>query len=277
MIEFYREQTFMTPEVALSYVEGPTTGKPVVFLHGAGSRWQPFQTVMDDLSNKYHVFALDMRGHGKSGHTPDAYNLENYATDLYQFIDSQIGSPAVIYGHSLGALVGIQIAARHSQSVDKLVLGDPPLYMIDTATQDTHWYRAFAELLDFKLRHPDLNEMDAYLKTNFPNMTPRRREERVQSLFSLDADAIRSIMSDDMMRGINLSSLISEISCPVMLLRGNPSLHSALREQDVTFVTKHVRNFWILDMETIGHGIIPPEYFPQLMEFIDADPGYNPF
>jgi pimeloyl-ACP methyl ester carboxylesterase len=214
-----------------------------------------------------------MRGHGCSSHTPGAYHLDDFARDVHQWITCQIGQPAAVYGHSLGALVGINLAARHPSDVRVLMLGDPPLFHHDTPIQDISWQEAFKELLTFMTDHPTSAEREDCLIRDYPNLPPERRTERVRSLEGLDPDVIRAIISNEQMKGINLTDLAAHVICPVLLLRGNPKLGSALREQDVKFALTHLPNIRVLGMETIGHGIMPVELLPQVIEFIDAAPG----
>jgi pimeloyl-ACP methyl ester carboxylesterase len=261
---------FHSTEAALAYIEGPPNDLPLILLHGLASRWQPFQSILPALSVKYHVFALDFRGHGQSSHTPGAYRLDDYTRDILQFIACQVQKPVVVYGHSLGALVGINLAAQQPQWVRGLILGDPPLYHHDTLTQNTFWLAAFIELLEFKNAHPDPDEMEAWLAQNYPGMSSERRAERVHSLETVDPDVVRAVVSNTQMEGISLATLVPRITCPVLLLRGNPSLGSALREQDVDFALKHFPRICALEMETIGHGIIPAPLLPQMMKFIDT-------
>jgi pimeloyl-ACP methyl ester carboxylesterase len=264
----YPEKQFSTADGTLSYVEGPANGETIILLHGVGSRWQPFLPVMPGLSEHFHVFAIDLRGHGRSGHTPGEYRLEDYTRDIQTFIADKVQAPAVIYGHSLGALVAIHLAAQHPESARKLILGDPPLYYHNTRTQDTFWQKAFQDLLDFMLAYPDPEQMNATLAQNWPNMAPERREERVRSLEGLDPDVIRAVISDELMNGVSLASDVSEVDCPVLLLRGNPGLGSALREEDVTFALEHFADVSLLRMESVGHGIVPVSLLPELIEFI---------
>ncbi len=269
-MEPFQSGYFQSKEAALSYVVGPPNKVPLVLIHGTGSRWQPFQPILPALAEKYQVYALDLRGHGGSSHTPGAYHLEDYCRDVSEFIVHQVGAPVVIYGHSLGALVGIYLAVHRPQEVRALVLGDPPLFYHDTRFQDTFWHAAFIELLEFQRAHPDPIEMEAWLAQNMPGMSPDRRAERVHSLEGLDPDVIRALISNAIMEGVSLEALIPRIACPVLLLRGNPSLGSAVREQDVAYARKHFQNISVLEMETIGHSILPAALLPQVMQFIDA-------
>jgi pimeloyl-ACP methyl ester carboxylesterase len=269
----FSERHFNSTEAVITYVQGPPNGAPVVLLHGVGSRWQPFQPILPVLAEKYQVYALDLRGHGRSSHTPGAYNLDDFTRDVYQFLNQRVQAPAVIYGHSLGALVAINLAAQEPHLVRALILGDPPFYYHDTPTQDTIWQAAFTELLEFMTEYPDPADMEAWLAQNMPNMSPERRRERVRSLEGLDPDVVRAMISDELMAGISLSTLLPQVACPVLLLRGNPNLGSALRAQDVEFAVANFSELHVLEMETVGHGIVPANLLPQVMAFIDKSWG----
>jgi pimeloyl-ACP methyl ester carboxylesterase len=266
----FSERHFDATEVVIFYVQGPPNGAPVVLLHGVSSRWQPFRPILPVLAEKYQVYALDLRGHGRSSHTPGAYNLDDFTRDVYQFLIHQIQAPAVIYGHSLGALVSINLAAQQPQMVRALILGDPPLYYHDTLTQDTFWQAAFTELLEFMTKYPNPTDTDTWLAQNMPTMSPERRRERVRSLEGLDPDVVCAVISGELMEGISLPALLPRIACPALLLRGNPKLGSALRQQDVEFAVANFPELQVLEMETIGHGIFPVSLLPQVMAFIDA-------
>ena len=65
-----KEQPFDTGRVTINYAEGPASGPPLVLLHGIISRWQYFLPIIPNLSIRWHIYALDFRGHGKSGRVP---------------------------------------------------------------------------------------------------------------------------------------------------------------------------------------------------------------
>ena len=264
------EKQFDSGEGLLSYVQGPSNGPPILLLHGAASRWQPFQSILPALAEKHQVFALDLRGHGRSSHTPEAYHIDDFSGDIQQFILQKVRAPVAIYGHSLGGLIAINLAARHPESVCAVILGDPPLYYHDTLIRDTFWLEAFQELLDFINDHPTSVEREAWLVQNMPSMTPERRAERVRSLEGLDPQVLQAIIDDEQMKGVSLPALASRVTCPVLLLRGNPELGSALREQDVEFALRDFSDIQVLEMESIGHGIVPIPLLPQVLAFLES-------
>src|SRR5579884_3865982 len=96
------EQRFHTGAVEINYGEGPADGAPLVILHGGSACWQYGSALLTALSDRWHVYAPDFRGHGRSGHVPGRYLLRDYATDTAAFLERVVQQPAILYGHSLG-------------------------------------------------------------------------------------------------------------------------------------------------------------------------------
>lgn len=62
------EHTFDAGAVSINYVaEGREDGRPMVFLHGVTNRWQTWLHAMTAFAAEWRVYALDFRGHGRSG------------------------------------------------------------------------------------------------------------------------------------------------------------------------------------------------------------------
>ena len=63
----------------------------------------------------------------RSGRVPGHYRLHDYADDVSAFIVRTVGGPATIYGHSLGGIVALLVAAHAPELVRAVVVGDAPL------------------------------------------------------------------------------------------------------------------------------------------------------
>ncbi|NIV35570.1 MAG: alpha/beta fold hydrolase, partial [Anaerolineae bacterium] len=121
------EKTVQVGEVTVNFAEGPPSGPPLVLLHGGGDRWQYLLPIIPSLALRWHLFALDLRGHGKSGRVPGAYRPEHYAADVVAWMDRHLAEPAILFGHSLGGWAALMAAAQRAEKVRALILGDPPL------------------------------------------------------------------------------------------------------------------------------------------------------
>jgi pimeloyl-ACP methyl ester carboxylesterase len=117
-----------TDGLALSCTDYGGTGRPpLLFIHGgsAHARWWDF--VAPAFSDRFHVLALDQRGHGESPWTQEwTYGTRQYVADLAAVIaDWELGPP-VIVGHSMGGHTVLNYAADHAARLRAMVVIDSP-------------------------------------------------------------------------------------------------------------------------------------------------------
>lgn len=112
----------------INYAEGPDNGPPLLLIHGQATTWQSWHRVLPDLSERFHVFAVDVYGHGKSARVPEKYTARAIAADMEQFLTQVVGEPATVAGHSSGGLIAAVLAADAPQHVRGVILEDPPFF-----------------------------------------------------------------------------------------------------------------------------------------------------
>lgn len=110
--------------VVLAYrVAGDPTGRPVVLLHGLGEDERDWHTVLSTLSATYRVYALDLRGHGRSAH-PGRYSFELMRDDVIGFLDAVGVERCALIGHSMGGVVAILLAEAAPHRLTHLIVED---------------------------------------------------------------------------------------------------------------------------------------------------------
>jgi pimeloyl-ACP methyl ester carboxylesterase len=122
-----QERSLTLGAVTLNYAETNTPGPPLVLLHGGSARWQEFDNIVPDLATHWHIFAPDFRGHGKSSWVPGTYRLQDFTDDTIAFLRHCLAEPAFIFGHSLGGIVALLVAAQYQAGVRGVIVGDAPL------------------------------------------------------------------------------------------------------------------------------------------------------
>lgn len=96
---------------------------PLVILHGLLGSARNWRTVAGDLSSRFEVFAVDLRGHGDSPHHPDIdYDLME--ADLLAWLDARRLEKVVLVGHSMGGKLAMRFACDHPDRVRALVVVD---------------------------------------------------------------------------------------------------------------------------------------------------------
>src|SRR5258708_29649085 len=98
---------------------------PLILLHGLGAEAQDWDEIALALVERYHVFALSQRGHGKSDR-PGVYSFELMRDDLKAFADALSLDRFTLIGHSMGATVAYLFAERWPDRVVRLVSEDTP-------------------------------------------------------------------------------------------------------------------------------------------------------
>ncbi|SEH88637.1 esterase [Rheinheimera pacifica] len=97
--------------------------EPVVLIHGLFGSYENLGVIERSLSEQYQVINVDVRNHGRSGHSADM-NYQLMAEDLAQTLDSLNIQKAVILGHSMGGKLAMTYAVTYPERVSKLILAD---------------------------------------------------------------------------------------------------------------------------------------------------------
>ena len=96
---------------------------PLVLLHGMLGSARNWQTAGADLAAHFHVFAVDLRNHGKSPHAPTMSYAE-MTDDVRAWLDARGLPRASVIGHSMGGKVAMLLACRDAARIARLVVVD---------------------------------------------------------------------------------------------------------------------------------------------------------
>jgi pimeloyl-ACP methyl ester carboxylesterase len=110
----------------LHYLEwGSQEAPTIVCVHGYTSSAEAFNALARRLADRFHVLAMDVRGHGESEWSPQqAYAYADQAADLAAFADLLAPQPFVLIGTSMGGIIAMAYAQRWSSRLRGLVLND---------------------------------------------------------------------------------------------------------------------------------------------------------
>ena len=108
-------------ENGLVHYEALGRGKPLIFIHGWVGSWRYWVPTMDDLSDRYRTYALDLWGFGDSDRRQDGYTLAGYVKLVQRFMDELGLWQAPLVGHALGGIVALGFATLAPERVDQVV------------------------------------------------------------------------------------------------------------------------------------------------------------
>ena len=112
--------------LALHYLDWGNPGAlPVVCVHGYTSSAQAFNALARRLLERYHVVALDVRGHGESAWSKSgAYQYGDQVDDLAAAVDKLGLSRFALIGTSMGGIIAMAYAGAYPERLTHLVIND---------------------------------------------------------------------------------------------------------------------------------------------------------
>lgn len=249
------EKVFDTGELTLTYVEGGA-GVPLVLLHGLTANKQAWHSAFPELVTNWHVYAPDFRGHGKSGRAlNDQYHNIDYARDVIAFL-KHIGEPAVLMGHSLGAMVGIVVASQYLVGVRALVLLDPPLFSysgsVHLSPETAQWFRTVADVMQ---GNPSRDEVIARLRARMPDAPDEQIEGTASFMVGVAPGTAETAYRDEIWQGVDLPRVLQQITCPTLLIHGDRDAGAAVREEDVEFFKANCPAAHVVRIPGADHGL----------------------
>ncbi|MFD7685673.1 alpha/beta fold hydrolase [Streptomyces sp. NPDC059781] len=100
------------------------------------------------LSENYTVVSYDPRGNSRSSldGTPQEQQIEAHSDDAHRLLAAVTDEPAYVFGSSGGALVGLDLVARHPEQVKSLVVHEPPV--MELLPDSDRWREHFQDVYD---------------------------------------------------------------------------------------------------------------------------------
>lgn len=183
----YRETDWPLNHITLSGLHWPaasnTNSCPVLMLHGWLDNALSFARLAPELTGRGHVYAMDMAGHGHSGHRPtgQGYLLADYVADLAELVETHFRtsghSQVDLVGHSLGGIVSLLYAAAFPERVSRLVMIDS-LGPISRAPEEVvgQMRKAIEKRMTGSGKHVVYPDMQAAAKARQGGMIPLSHE-----------------------------------------------------------------------------------------------------
>ncbi|MFE4544624.1 alpha/beta fold hydrolase [Arthrobacter sp. NPDC056727] len=127
------------------YYEIRGSGPAMVLIPGAGGDAGYFSGVADYLADAFTVITYDRRGNSRStGRVAAPMSVSDQSDDVAALISVLAVGPALVFGNSGGAIVALDLAARHPSVVLGMIAHEPPL--VGVLPTDDPWYGFFERI-----------------------------------------------------------------------------------------------------------------------------------
>ncbi len=245
-------------------------GRPLIIVDGAlTTRWSGSKPrLAERLATTFRVYVYDRRGRGDSGDTLP-YALEREIDDLAAII-AVAGAPVRLYGHSSGACLALEAAAKLSDNVAGLALYDAP-YNDDPAAQPG-WQGYLAALTD-ALADGRRGDAVAAFMTQV-GMPPEQIDGVRHSPFWPVAESIAPTLAYDHIGAMNGDFTVpigraAGISTPTLVLYGEAS--PPFMADTAQTLAKAMPSATLRGLDGQTHDVDPDALAPVLIEFFGRE------
>ena len=242
----------MVGSLRLHYVDWGNAGaQPMIMVHGLDRVARTFDHVAPHFTSRYHVIALDMRGHGDSSWDVEGrYQVEDHAADLTGFVRALGLRNLVLWGNSTGGRVVQVFAGMHPELVSHVIAEDVgperPRQIADNysrrVAQEQAGWASEDELLA-QLRKTNSGTSDEVLVPYVKYGTKRRDDGRL--IWKRDPALVKGFVATDLWR------FVREIKAPTLYLLGGRSTIVPPETQEQ--LKKELPRVTIVTIPGVGH------------------------
>ncbi len=262
---------FYSHRLKLQFWDWGREGKPALILvHGGLDHARNWDWVAKELREHFHVYALDLRGHGNSAWAPGAlYSVMEHVLDLSALADIVVHSEAPdstvrIIGHSLGAITTLMYAGVYPERVKKLVAIEGvglPIYenQFTAADRARRWIEKVRDAENRSPHsYPDLSAAVARMKEANPFLSDEVARHLAVYGTNWNADGSLIWKFDNYARlfppyGADVedaAEILKRITCPSLLFWGRQSF---AKDPENDPLGKLIQNCEIVKVDQAGH------------------------
>jgi 3-oxoadipate enol-lactonase len=255
------------------YYEIHGEGEPLLLIMGLGGHILDWGWVLPErLAEGRSVIVFDNRGAGRSDQPAGPYSIAEMANDTVALLDALGIERADIFGVSMGGMIAQEIAVRHLERVDRLILGAtspggdaqvlaPPevqAYLeprLDLTLYEALWWGAPAGFpQEFIDAHPEVVERKIQANMAYPS----------------DLEAYRAQLAA--YRAFAIGDRISEICAPTLVIAGDSDI--LIPPENGQILADKIPGAEFRTIEGAGHLFWishPNETFSAVVEFLEGN------
>jgi 3-oxoadipate enol-lactonase len=258
----------------MAYVEvsPPHPQGTVLLLTGAGARKYSWYKQLDVFGRVFRTIALDYRDTGDSDPFPQSYTIADVADDAALVLNALDVQRAHVVGISMGGFVGLQMALRHPERVEKLVL-------VDTSSTYIAISSALVAQTSQIQQDPDLEPGERIVRVmglvTAPNYFSSHPEDRA---LAIELARYRPMTPESSMRQMqaclsyDVSEQLDRIHTPTLVIHGE--LDPSIPAEHGHFLAEHIKGARFLLYQGVGHLPIfecPEDFNRDVLAFLESE------
>lgn len=240
--------------------DGPPSAPRLLLLHGVTRNWRDWEPLLPELTREWRVVALDHAGHGDSERA-NSYRVADYTRYVADFVRESFREPPVVFGHSLGAMVALGIAAECA--IAGAVLEEPPYHTMGRGIGATPYRAQFAGMQEVAQCGGDLETMTDGLADIRISATQRLGDMRdreslrflAECVAMVDPEIFTPLVAGEWLEGFDHAALLSRVKCPVLLMQGDPACGGVFTDADADLAESALAQSRRVRFPSVGHQI----------------------
>ena len=247
----YQDRFITANGLRIHYLDWGSPDKPpFIMLHGIGRVAHSFDHIAPRFSTRYHVIAMDMRGHGDSGWSPEgAYLVEDYVKDLEALVEQLNLRGLTLLGNSTGGRVVQVYAGLHPDRMARLVVEDVgPARTNEIASafarrveQEEKGWASEDELVASLMKNSKISEA---LQRNYAHFGSKLRDDG-RIVWKRDPNLVKGFVPTE------LWEYVRKIKCPTIYILGGAS--SIVPPETQKQLKETLPSVEIVTMPGLGH------------------------
>jgi N-formylmaleamate deformylase len=254
----FQHRTF-EGDTRIHFVEVDSDGSPLLLVHGIGMDWRVWQAVSRRFVSRFHLYAVDLRGHGESGTPEHGYSLAHYAADLEDLLAALDLKNVTLVGSSLGGAIAAVVEAP-IEMVSHRVLVDPPLTLGPIRDE-----RMFRDILT--LKHEPEEVLAHYLAVLNPG-AGQHAMRTMSEMWHRASDAVIEELLSDPDSYYEMDRELRNIESPTLLIQADPARGAVLRDVDIQAALDRLPRGASVTVAGAGHAVhaFKPAQFVSIVE-----------
>lgn len=255
-----KSETVSINELQLHYLDwGNAAAPPLVCVHGYTGSADAFNGFARHFRDRFHIVALDVRGHGESAWSPSgAYTYRDQAGDLAAFADRLGLDKFILLGTSMGGIIAMTYAMQHGQRLRALVLNDIGPDVEQGSQRITHMVGSRPDVF------ATLDDAMAYRREASPIVAARDVADQRELAFGvlrqlpdgkwgwkMDPAYIRQRVERGAPVRPDLWPALAKLACPTLVVWGNTS--DVLSEAQARRMVQTLPQGELLTIAGVGH------------------------
>ena len=250
------------PSSALAFSKSASAGTPVVFLHGLLRNRDCFAPLFPALAARQAIYLVDHAGHGASPRL-DSYRVVDHLPGLAEFLRRELdGEPAVLYGHSMGAMLAAALGAELPELVCAVVLEDPPFQTMGERIAGTPlqgFFRAVQPYVGRPVSWQELAAVPVPVAGHIEPVALGQVRDATQVRFmarcfaETDPRVLDSVVEGHWLDGYDPQRVFSELRCPALLLQADPVAGGMLTDEDAAMGVRLAADLIVERLPGVGH------------------------